>query len=337
MSNKAHPRSLSEARVIAQYLARHEPDERRLDADATNNVALALEYMRTKVYEADYPELRARQILTVDTDVPEGVDFFAYEETDFVGSFREIASNETGDDLPTVETGGAKIVNPVIEMAGSAIYTIADIRRAAFSGRDLTGRKLAALRRVAEQSLDQVAALGGSGGLLGLANRPVGAGAGQIQGTVATATSWDATPDMQGMVSDLNAAVAAMIGAGRETRTPDTLLLPTVSYLRLAQTYSTDGSPTSGLQRFLDSNGYVKRVLPWNVFSAVDGAGANASRGLLLNTEADTVSLIVPQEFRMYPAQPRNFKFVVPANFRIAGVAIYRPLGLRYLTGLPTA
>ncbi len=325
-----------EAQDLVQTLARSE----RMDADSTGHLALALEHMRSKVYEAEYPELRARMLIPVETDVPEGAESFAYEETDERGAWRHIANDGYMSDLPTQEVSASKTVHGIEEMGGEAIYTTADLRRAAMTGRDLVGRKFATLRRTGEQALDRIAALGlGASSSIptGLLNKVIGTSAGQIRGTAVTAAAWDSTPVAADMVTDLNKAVTEFVTDARETRTPDTLVLPIVSFLRLSQTYTTDGNPESALQRFLSSNGFVKKVVPWNLLSAVDGAGANESRGLLMNYDPDVCSLVIPQEFKMLPIQPSRFKFLGLATFRTAGTCIYRPLGLRYLSGMPTA
>jgi hypothetical protein len=328
--------TLLEAQELVEIMRRR---GERLDADSTNMLALALEHMRAKVYSNEYPELRARMLIPVETDVPEGAESFSYEEDDFKGAWRHLSGDGYAQDAPTVETHAGKVVHGIEEMGGSAIYTLGDMRRAAMSGRDLIGRKFAALRRTGEQALDRIAAFGlpSAGIATGLLNKVVGTSAGQIRGTAMTAASWDATPDAIGMVTNLNQAVTEFVSDSKETRTPDTLVLPIVSFLRLSQTYTTDGSPQSALQRFLESNGFVRKVVPWNLLSAVDGGGANQSRGLLMNYDADVCSLVVPQEFRMLPIQPENFAFKGLATFRTAGTCVYRPLGLRYLTGLPTA
>lgn len=329
-----------ESQDLIETLRRRAESGERLDADSTGMLALALEHMRSKVYEAEYPELRARMLIPVETDVPEGAESFAYEEQDFRGGWRHISGDGYADDLPTQEVSASKTVHGIEEMGGEAIYTTADLRRAAMSGRDLVGRKFAALRRTGENALDRIAALGlGSNTAIptGLLNKTIGTTAGTIRGTAMTAASWDATPDAAGMVTDLNKAVTEFVTDSRETRVPDTLVLPVVSFMRLSQTFTTDGSPESALARFLSSNGFVRKVVPWNLLSAVAGGGANDSRGLLMNYDPDVCSLVIPQEFRMLPIQPAGFKFRGLASFRTAGCCVYRPLGLRYLSGLPTA
>jgi hypothetical protein len=310
-------------------------DRRRLDADETNMLALALEQLRTRVYEAEYPELKGRMLVAVDSDIDSAAESFAYEETDEVGKARVITNY--ADDFPTVETKSGKITYPVISLGDAYTYSIMDLRRAAFTGRPLEARKAMAARRAYERGLDDLIAFGSAADGIpdGICNRAVGTGAGQIRSTAMTAASWDSTPDALGMVADLNKAVAEMIADSRELHSPDTLVLPTLQFLRLSQTFTTDNKPESAKDRFLSSNGFVRQVVSWDLLRAVDGASGNYSRGILMRKDADVHSVVIPQEFEVFAPQPKNLAFQVLCHGRTAGWIVYRPLGLRYLTGLP--
>src|SRR4051812_40175246 len=108
---KPHPQSLAQARAIAAYLNQitesgatalngGEYPTRRLDADETNMLALALEQMRTKVYEVEYPETKVRQLFPIAGDIDPGAGSFAYEITDYAGDVAVISDDNAGDDPP---------------------------------------------------------------------------------------------------------------------------------------------------------------------------------------------------------------------------------------------
>lgn len=340
---KAHPHSLAQARILAAHLnflaeSGHGEDPRRVDDDATNMLALSLEQMRSKVYETEYPELKARLLIPVAGDIDPGAETFAYEEQDYRGSAKIISDDGYADDPESVETLSRKVTHSVKTLGNAYMWTIQDLRRAAFSGRPLQPRKALAARRVFERGVDNIAAFGApdDGIPNGFCNKDVGTSAGQIRGTAMTAASWDATPDAAGMVSDLNKAIADMIDASAETVEPDTLVLPIQQFLRLNHTFTSDGNPESALERFLKSNGFVKNVVPWNLMKGVDD-GSNGSRGMLYKKDPDVLELVIPEEFSVLPPQPINFAFKQLCHGRIAGVCVYRPLGMRYLTGLPIA
>lgn len=338
MTKRAHPRSLAQAQIIAAHLnmLADADGEQRLDADETNMLALALEQMRARVYEAEYPELKARRFIPVNNEIDTGAESFSWEETDYVGRARVIRNY--GDDPPSVETKGEKQTHSIVSLGDSFTYSIQDMRRAAFSGKPLSARKALAARRVFERGLDEIAAFGApdDGIPNGLLNKPVGSGTGQIRGTAVTAANWlDATADPDKMVSDLNKAVQEMIQDSEETQTPNLLLVPTAIYLRMAHLRMSKDNSETVLEAFLRANPYVSEVQPWNLLRGVDGASGNNSRGLLMNRDPDVLELVIPQEFEVLPPQARNYAFKVLCHGRTAGTVVYRPLGLRYLTGFP--
>lgn len=348
LHSKVSPQTMAQAKRLVAYLnsvsSEHDqPDDfrgRRIDADETAMLALALEQMRAKVYEEDFPALKAREIIPVESDIDPGAETFSYEETQEVGSVKVISDDAAADDPPSVEVGSTKVTHSVVTLGGMFTYTIQDLKRAAFSGRPLQTRKATALRRIYERGIDRIAALGApdDGIPYGLLNRDVGTTAGTLRGTAMTTAAWDGSPVAADMVADANKGVAEFIADSEETQEPDTLVLPTLQYLRFHHTYTTDGSPESAAQRFLKSNGFVKRIVPWNLLKDVYHVdGTNDSRGMLIRTDADVFSMVVPEEFNVLAPQPQNYAFKVLARGRFAGTCIYRPLGLRYLTGFSNA
>lgn len=339
---KPHPHSVAQAASLAAHLnwlakSGHGEDTRRLDADETNMLALALEQMRSRVYETEYPELRARKYLPVAGDIDPGAESFAYEETDEVGQAKVISDGHYTDDLPSVETYSTKMMHSVITLGDGFEYSIQDLRRAAFSGRPLTARKAQAARRVYERALDSIAALGAPNDGIpnGFCNRTIGTSAGQVRGTAMTSAAWDSSPDAATMVADLNKGVQEYISDCKEIHTPEILGLPILQFLRLQHTFTTDGNPESAMDRFLKSNGFVRQVVPWDKLKSVDGSGGNYSRGVLFKKDPDCSEIVIPQEFEVLPIQPKNLGFKGLAFGRTAGFCLYRPLSMRYLSGLP--
>lgn len=332
---KFSPQAHEEAKYLAEVCMRMQPNERRFDADETNMLALQLEQMRARVYEVEYPVLKARRFLPIDTEIDSGAESYSAEETDEVGEAKVIRNY--ADDPPTVETSSSKTTRSIVSLGDSFFYTLQDIRRAAFSGKPLSARKASAARRAWERGLDSVAALGAPDDGIpdGICNKTVGTSDGQIRGNAVTAAAWkDATLDPDQMVADLNAGVQDMIEASDEAHTPNLLLLSLANFLRLSQTrMSTENSETA-LEAFLRSNPFIEEVASWNKLKEVDGAGDN-TRGLLLERSPDVVELVISQEYEVLSPQPHNYGFRVLAHGRTGGVDLHRPLGLHYLTGFP--
>lgn len=309
--------------------------ELRMDADETVMLALELESMRAKVYEADYPEVKARRFIPVNNEDDTGADSFSYEEQDYAGKAKVIRNH--GDDPPAVEVKGAKVTHSIVSLGDMFSWSLQDVRRAVFSGKGLPARKALAARRIWERGLDDIAAYGApdDGIATGLINRTVGTGAGQIRGTAATAANWlNASLNPALILDQLNRLTSELVIDSKETQMPDTLLLPTRHYMKIAQTQMAVENSRTILEAFLASNPWITDVQPWDLLQAVEGS---TSRGVAYKRDLDVLELNIPQEFEVLPPQAVNYSWKVLCHGRTAGTIVFRPLGIRYLTGLPNA
>lgn len=343
--DSAHPVTVRQAARIVAFLnsdqSQAAPGEyagQRLDADETNMLALALEDLRVRVYEAEYPALKARQLMAVASDVDTGAESFAYEETDEAGK-AGVIGNYT-DPLPTVETKGQKKTRAILPIGVGYSYSVQDLRRAAFSGRPLEARKALAARRAFERKIDEIAAIGNesaNGIATGICNHATGTGASQVRSTAMTAAAWDTTTVAADMLTDLNKLVSEYVVDAKEV-VPEglTLAMPTVHYLRAHHTFFNDNNPQSVAQRFLANNGFVSALVPWNMLLGVDAAGTE-SRFLILPKDAEIAEIVLPQDFEVFGPFPLNLAFQVACHGRTAGSCIYMPTKLRYGTGLGIA
>jgi hypothetical protein len=352
MTKKAHPRSLAQARYLVSHynqVRAMDGSSLRLDADETNMLALALEQMRSKVYEAPMPLLKARTLLPVDTDIDPGADTFAYERNAEVGEANEITN--MSDDPQSVETHADKVVNQIVEIANSFYWSLHDIERAARAGKPLSARKMTAARRSFERGLDRIAAYGSRSGKIaqGACNWTIGTDDGEVRETaVGTAADWaDATRDPEGMLTDLNSLVRGQITDSGETFAGDVLMLPTIHAQAVAQTRMGDLNSQTVLAAFLEANPQIRAVEAWEKLTGVDDSGGpltneemgtgDESRALLMSRTAEVGSIVIPLDFQIVPMQPHNLGFRGFTRGRIAGFCVYQPLGMRYLTGLPAS
>lgn len=350
MTTRAHEASFAEAQFLVEHYNRcmtMNGARERLDADETNMLALQLEQMRTKVYEAPMPLLKAREFLPVESDIDPGAETFAYERQAEVGEAEEVTN--MGDDPVSVETLAEKKINTVVEIANSFYWSLHDIERAARAGRPLSARKLTAARRSFERGLDKIAAYGSKSGKIaaGACNFTVGEDEGEVRATtVGTAADWaDATRDPEGMLADLNRLVREQITDSGETMRGNVLLLPTVHQQAVAQTRMGDINSQTVLAAFLEANPQIDAVEAWERLTGVDDSGGpltyaelgtgDQSRGLLMVRDPDVLSLVIPLDFQLVPMQPENLGFRGFSRGRIAGTCVYQPLGLRYLNELP--
>lgn len=331
---KAGPKALAQARALARFhneLSDLHGDvgrdaHIRVDADETNMLALALEQMRSRVYEDKFAILKARLYLPVSGDVDTGAETYSFEETTEVGEAKIISNY--ADDLPAVETSGSKVSHEIIAIGDSYHYSIQDIRRAAFSGKPLNARKAVAARRAWERKLDEVAATGAPND--GIPSGALNNSSVTIEG-LAAAGVWSGKTAQQ-MLNDLNKLVRGLVTDSKEHYMGDSLLMPLAQHLLISQTrFSNDNSETV-LEAFLRANPAVQSVDPWDKLA---GAGAGATdRVMLYMKDPEILELVIPQEFEVLPPQPKNLAFQVLAHGRTAGCAVHRPLGVRYMDGV---
>src|SRR5215467_13234664 len=76
----------------------------RCDANETALFARQLEYIYTQTYDIEYPDLKARQLIPVDTRVPSGADSFTYTQYDKLGE--AIIVHNNAQDFPNADIVG---------------------------------------------------------------------------------------------------------------------------------------------------------------------------------------------------------------------------------------
>jgi hypothetical protein len=314
----------------------------RQDADETIALALQLEQMRTRVYETKYPELKARSMFAVETDIDPAAESFAWEETDHRGKFARIRGGGLEGDLQSVGVSSEKQTRSLASYGGIILYSLLDVRRAAFMGKPLSDRLGKASRRAWEEKLDEVVAIGDSseGIATGATNRPTGTGATQTRSNAFTTAAWDDTPDADVMLAELHTLVRNFVLDSKETLVPDSMALPLHIFMRANTTYLTDWKGGSVLSRFAEDNGFIRRerIFSWDALKATrngDPDSNSLDRALVWNSASDVCSTVIAQDYEILAPQQDLFGFKIPAWGRTAGFVVYQPLGLRYGTALP--
>lgn len=297
----------------------------RMDADETAMLALQLEQMLSRAYEAEYPELKARLFIPVSNEVASGANSFAFEETDHVGEAKILAN--LSDDPPSVEISGTKVSHAIVSIGDMYHYSLQDIRAAAFSGQPLSARKAIAARRAFERKLDEIAAVGAPD--FGIASGLLNNSSVNIA-SLAAAGAWS-TKAGSAMLDDLNALVTEQVTQSKGLYRGSLVLLPISQYLLASQTYMSTDNTESVLTTFQRLNAGI-RVDWWD---KLDGAGAGPSdRAVLFEQSPDVLELQIPQEFEVLPPQAHNYGFKTLCHGRTAGTAVYRPLGITYMDGI---
>lgn len=300
----------------------------RADSGETATFLRQLTYIFTRTFDRKYPELKARKFIPVNHEIDTGAESFVWRSFNIAG-MAKIISN-FADDVPMVDVIGEENIQGIRSLADGYNYSLQDMRAAARSGTNLETKRAFAVRRVMENTVEQIAAVGapasGLPGFVNNANVPILSSPGDITGGWTTATS-------QEIYDDLNAMSNKMVVTTKEVFKPDTIILPTSRFSIAATKAMSNIDSTPVLRRFIENSPYITGVDQWSFLDTADSAGTGP-RAIVYKKDPEILELMIPQEFEQLPPQARNLAFIILCHMRIAGVTIYYPLGVEYVDGL---
>lgn len=301
----------------------------RLDTKQTAIMERALEAVKSQTYDIKYPSLKARALIPMSTEVDPGATAIIYQQYDEYGAAKLIASY--ADDLPLVDIAGEEFTSPVKGVGAAYSFSIQEMRSAAMAGVPLSSRKARAARRAIELAIDNIAFEGNvKANLTGFANNvnvPVTTAANPGSGT-----TWAVkTPEQ--ILADLHENVKDIVTTTLETHTPDTVVLPTDQYARIAQTHMSADNSITVLKAFLEQNPYINTVESWYKLATADAAGTGP-RMITYLKDPEVLTLEIPQDFEQFPPEVRNLSTLINCHARIGGCIIYYPMAIQYMDGI---
>ena len=116
-----------------------------LDANETFFFSRELEYIKSKSYDIEFPEMKAFKHIPISTEAGEGAQSITYAQFEETGFARVIESY--ADDLPRADIRGKEYTSPVKSIGVSYGYSVQEIRAAIYVRRSLTQRQANAARR----------------------------------------------------------------------------------------------------------------------------------------------------------------------------------------------
>lgn len=326
------------------------PPDMRNDSGLTMAFARELEYILAKVYEADYPQFKATQLIPVNTSVPPGALTFTYRRVDIgAGGNAKIVSSYS-DDLPRADVAAKEWQQPIVTIGTSYEFSVVDMASAAFSGIPIEAYKARAARFAHDYLLEQLAAFGNAAtGLVGITNAPgvypttqvsTGTWLAQIAAIAAATPSnpYTATAAVSGICADIAAMINKVVVATLNTHRPDTMLVDVPIWTALTTTIR---SPVFTQDTLLD---YLRDVFRdpetqepidiqcWPIIgtAATNGHG----RVMVYKKDEDLLELMISQPFTQLPPQPINLAWQVPCMGRTGAVQFRSPLTATYMDGL---
>lgn len=303
------------------------------DANETLFLEREITQFRAKMFEVQFPELKARTFLPKANDIASSAPAYAYKILRPLGKAKLIAHK--ANDLPRVDMDATEATGVVHSIGASFGWDLNEMREAARLGVPLSSVKAQVANKAIARAIDEIIAFGALADAAG--NRPTTGlqgfvnNADVVSGTVLDGTYWlDTTPpDPADVLQELGALVRAIAVDSKDVFGANSLLLPTAHYNFLKQTPFSDLSGESILSVFMKNNPELSLVAPWNV---LDAAGATGKpRVIAYQKDPSVAEAVIPQEFEMLPPEAEGLEMVVACHARCGGTKTYQPLAIKYM------
>lgn len=293
----------------------------RTDAKYTAFLAQDLETVEAEMYRVEYPELKFRSILPVDTNYPTGVETIAYRVMDAFGEAKFIAAG--ADDLPLADVHGEKFSSNVESIGAGYMYNTHELRASAMAGIPLDRERAQTAFEMIERKMDDASANGAPEvGMVGFAKHP--------NVPVDSSAAWSGLTSEQ-ILGKMNDLAQAQVTATKELHPPDTMLLPPSLYglvaVKLMNTANSSGDTV--LSQFLKTQPYIRTVQSWRPLETASETGGK--RVICYKRDPKVAKVAIPMETISNEPERRGLKFIVPLEARYGGVIVKLPLAIRYL------
>lgn len=299
--------------------------------NATDNFffSRALEALRTKVYEVQYPMLQGRTMVPVSNDVDTGAEEVTVPVFDISGDVEVTSDYSTKG--PRADASSREVKYKIRGLKASYGYSLQEARAAALAsrlrgaGQDLPAAKAKAARTNIERKLDELIFFGSKiGGFTGLTNNP-------NVPTLAVAGAWSAATPLA-LVADLQNIVNAPANNSNSVEAANTLAIADTLYRFLTQKLIPNTS-TTVLNWFLASNPNIRVIPSWRLNTS---GAAGAPQIIAYDLNSEKLEALIPQEFEQLPPETEGFEFVTQCHARSGGTPIHYPKSMVYATGMGT-
>ncbi len=285
-----------------------------------------LELIKAKSYDILRRELKHRTYVPVSFEGGPGAETISYYQYDAVGVAKLIGNY--ADDMPLANIKGRKFSQSVEGLGIGFKYSLQDIRASMMANKNLPDRLAKGAMRANGELEEELVCFGRSGLFNGFLNHPnvplisaINPGGGK---------RWIAdgkTADQ--MNADIALMIETIVDGTNEVEKPNTLLMPSKEYVHIGTKRVADINETllSFLQR---TNPYIRNIGTWDKLKKAN-AGGTLPRLVMYDRNPDKVTVEIPVDFEMFPAQPQGLTFYVPTHSRFGGVVFYYPLSAIYM------
>ena len=296
-----------------------------------------LQAVQSVVEEVLYTDFRLDGFIPIITNIPEGAKTYSYRVLDRVGRGRFIDND--GSNAPSANTSLVNVAYP-LEYAGIVPeWTREDVRAAMFGGIALDNETVVAATTGAMNHIELVGLSGDAErGLKGLINQSTGTRG--VSRTDATAAIDSMTGDeivefLQGEVTEIITTSAEVFG--RSIRSGLSIYLPLEQGAIVVNKRLTDIEKTAW-EYFAEHNlwfTYTGERPMLNLVAELDGAGAGGNDRMIVALKNERVmEMAMPISPRAIGMYDRGYTFCAPMEYKISGLNIKRPTGVRYIDGV---
>lgn len=294
----------------------------KLDASENAFASRALETVRSKVYEVQYPALVWSRLMGIDSSIDPMAETFRTIKMQAVGQAKLGSDYSTAGNRASVIIG--EEVGTIRVLKEFYAFTFFELQRAARFGTPLQQMTANAARLAIEQAVDDIMIIGdGTAAYLGLF------GIAKQSGTVTytTAGAWSGlTTD--NLLNELNGAVHKVVNDSNGVEVPNKMALDLESYGHISTRRVTDTNETV-MSFFLRTNPYVKEIVP--VSKLLTAGAGGVKRAIVYNDSTDKLSAILPVAFEQLDPQPKDYSIETHCHARIGGCQVNYPKSICYL------
>ncbi len=319
-------------------------DNERMHFDSGEDAAIffarELDYIKSKSYDKEYPELTAMKHFPITSETDPGAESITYYSYDKVGLAKIIRDYAT--DLPRADVKGEPTTVPVKGLGDSYGYSVQEMRASRMAGKSLDVRKAESAKYQIDYLFNKIAFIGDSAnklvGVLSTTNDvptytlPNGAGG---------VADWlHKTPDE--ILADVTGFQKQMVNVTKNVERPDTMLLPPSVYIDISTRRLTD-TGKSIKTYLLENNPYIKTIdeapeleadaIETNPYASLT-PGSGQGVALIYKKDPDKFSIENPMPFYQHPAQAKGLEIIIPCEARVAGAILYYPLSLMIVPGI---
>jgi hypothetical protein len=305
------------------------------EEDASIFFARELDYIKSQSYDVLYPEFTALEVFPSSSEINPGAETTTYYSYDRTGLAKIISNYAT--DLPRADVKGKPITAIIKSLGDSYGYSVQEMRASRFAGKSLDTRKGEAARYQIDRLNNVIAWVGDEeAGLVGVLSPGTDIPLYTLSQNAAGNSTRFRDKSAQEVLDDINQMQEFVSRITMNVERPDTLVVPTDTYLHLTNTPRSDASDLSIAGWVLANAPYLKGIVPASELNANSGINPYGDQGVALLFKNDKSKLTIenPLPFYQYPLQPNGLEVIIPCEARTAGAIIYYPLSLLIAVGI---